>query len=95
MRRLPALSEPQVKLDQPPAIAKKISKSDKTSTRYSGDFRNKRKMMQTPQPQQQQQTATLSAPTKTTAEKEDDTDSTATVTTAAASSFCASEWDTR
>ena len=41
MRRLPALSEPQDKLDQPPAIVKRISKSDKTSTRYSGDFRNK------------------------------------------------------
>ena len=41
MRRLPALYELQDKLDQPPTIAKRISKSDKTAPRYSGDFRNK------------------------------------------------------
>ena len=38
-------------------------------------------------------TKLISIPTTIMAEKEDDTDSTATVTTAAASSFCASEWD--
>ena len=34
------LYEPQDKLDEPPAVAKKISKSGETSTRYSGDFKN-------------------------------------------------------
>ena len=38
-------------------------------------------------------TRVISTPTTTTAEKGDDTDSTATVTAAAATSFCASEWD--
>ena len=41
MRRLLTLYELQDKLDEPPTIAKRISKSDKTPTRYSGDFRNK------------------------------------------------------
>ena len=41
MRKLSILSEPQYKLDQPPAVAKMISKIGETSTRYSGDFRNK------------------------------------------------------
>ena len=38
-------------------------------------------------------TKLISVPITIMAEKEDDTDSTATVATAAASSFCASEWD--
>ena len=41
MNKLSILSEPQDKLDEPPAVAKKISKIGETSTRYSGDFRNK------------------------------------------------------
>ncbi len=41
MRKLSILSEPQDKLDEPPAVAKRISKIDETSTRYLGDFRNK------------------------------------------------------
>ena len=41
MRRLAAISEPQVKLDQPPVVANRVSKNDKTLNRYSDDFRNK------------------------------------------------------
>ena len=41
MRKLPILSEPQDKLDQLSDVAKKISKTCETSTRYSGDVRDK------------------------------------------------------
>ena len=41
MRKISILSEPQDKLEHPPAVAKRISKTGETSTRYSGDFRNK------------------------------------------------------
>ena len=41
MKKLSILSEPQDKLDEPTAVAKMISKIGETSTRYSGDFRNK------------------------------------------------------
>ena len=33
--------EPQNKLDEPPAVAKRASKSGKRSPRHLGDFRNK------------------------------------------------------
>ena len=32
--------EPQNKLDEPPAVAKRLSKSGEKSTRHLGDFRN-------------------------------------------------------
>ena len=41
MKKLSILSEPQDKLDEPPAVANRISKIGETSTRYSGDSRNK------------------------------------------------------
>ena len=41
MRKLLILLEPQDNLDEPPAVAKKISKIGKTPTRYLGDFRKK------------------------------------------------------
>ena len=41
MKRLLILYEPQDKLDEPPAVAKRISKSGKIPTRYLIDFRNK------------------------------------------------------
>ena len=41
MRRMAAISEPQVKVDQPPAVANGVGKNDKISTTYSGGFRNK------------------------------------------------------
>ena len=41
MRRLPALSEPQVKLDQPPAIVTAgVKGSAKLEKHQSGSFRN-------------------------------------------------------
>ena len=40
MKKLSILSESQDKLDEQPAIAKRISKIGETPTRYSGDFRN-------------------------------------------------------
>ena len=40
MKKLPILYEPQDKLDEPPAVSKRISKSGKISTRHLGDFRN-------------------------------------------------------
>ena len=41
MKKLLILYEPQDKIDQPPDVAKRFSKFDETSTRYSCDFRNK------------------------------------------------------
>ena len=40
MKKLPILYEPQDKLDGPPADSRRIGKSDETSTRHLGDFRN-------------------------------------------------------
>ena len=41
MKKLSILSEPQDKLDEPPAVAKRTDKIGETLARYSGDFRNK------------------------------------------------------
>ena len=41
MKKLLMHHEPQDKLDEPPAVAKRVGKSGKRSTRHLGDFRNK------------------------------------------------------
>ena len=40
MKRLLMHYEPQDKLDEPPDVAKRISKSDEQSNIHLGDFRN-------------------------------------------------------
>ena len=40
MKKSLILYEPQDKLDEPPAVAKRMSKSGETSTRHSDDFKN-------------------------------------------------------
>ena len=40
MKKLWILYEPQDKVDGPSAVFKRTSKSDETSTRHLGDFRN-------------------------------------------------------
>ena len=40
MKQLSMYYEPQDKLDEPPAVAKRINKNDKQSTRHLGDFIN-------------------------------------------------------
>ena len=40
MKKLLMLPEPQDKLDEPPAVAKRISKISETLSRHIGDFRS-------------------------------------------------------
>ena len=39
-KKILILYEPQDKIDEPPAVAKRISKSGETPTKHLGDFRN-------------------------------------------------------